>query len=112
MGDTHAIGMGYGTVYTRTKALEEKLEEAIDIEFLLEDEYPLLVDHGAGNAWHHSVTTMVFIKATTHHDYSFLIEANTINTGIPQEGIDQLRSFCNKFDIPFRPSWKIFSYIG
>lgn len=112
MGDTHALGMGYGVTYETTKSLEEKLEEAIDIEFLLEDEYPLLVDHGAGNAWHHSVTTMIFVKSTTHHDYGFLIETETLNSDVPAEGKAQLISFCKRFDIPFSPSWKIFSYIG
>lgn len=112
MGDTHAVGMGYGVVYENSTSLEEKLEEAIDIEFLLEDEYPMLVTHSSGNAWKNSSVQMIFIKSTTHYDYSFLIETEDLNTTIPETGLHQLRNFCLTFNLPFEPSWKIFSYLG
>lgn len=112
MGDTHATGIGYGIIFENNELLEEALEEAIDIEFLLADEYPLLVDHGAGNAWSGSTTQMILIDSTVYHDYSFLIEVDAISTDIPHTGLNQLKEFCDRFGFPFTPGWKIFSYLG
>lgn len=112
MGDTHSLGMGYGVTYVTSAALEEAIDEAIDIEFLLEDHHPLLSDHHSGDAWAGETVSMVLIKSTVHHDYSFLIETDHINTAVPEKEVEALVSFCDRYDIPFNPSWKIFSYVG
>lgn len=112
MGTTHITGMGYGVTYTTSAALEEAIDEAIDIEFLLEDHHPLLSEHHSGNAWSGETVSMILIKSTVHHDYSFFIETDNLNTVVLENELDALKSFCERFDIPFRPSWKIFSYMG
>lgn len=112
MGTTHSIGIGYGITYERRDELAEAIEEAIDIEFLLADEYPLLTDHHSGNAWSGNLTTFIMVDSTVSHDYSFLIEINDFNTSIDETGLNELKTFCERFSIPFKPSWKVFSYMG
>lgn len=112
MGTTHITGMGYGVIYETSAALEEAIDEAIDIEFLLEDHYPLLGDYHSGDAWSGETVKMLLIQSTVHHDYSFLIETENINTVVPEDELNALSSFCERFDLPFTPSWKIFSYMG
>lgn len=112
MGTTHVTGMGYGVIYKTSVALEEAIEESIDIEFFLEDHHPLLGDYHSGDAWSGETVSMLLIQSTVHHDYSFLVEADEITSSVPQDELDALKSFCERFDIPFKPSWKIFSYMG
>lgn len=112
MGTTHSTGMGYGITYENGGELAEAIEEAIDIEFLLADEYPLLTDHHAGNGWASSLTTFILIDSTVLHDYSFLIETHDFDASINDAGLNELKSFCDRFNLPFKPSWKIFSYMG
>lgn len=112
MGDTHITGMGFGIIYERTKELEQAIEKAIDIEFLLADEYPLLSDYHAGNAWSGSITSMILITSTVQHDYSFFIETDSLNTSPSEKDITELMAFCKRFSLDFKPSWKIFSYLG
>jgi hypothetical protein len=112
MGTTAVTRFGYGVQLTDGSA--RSMDEYDDIEFFLDDNYPLLEDGSSGNAWAGKMETWVFVKSTliTDYDYS-TIKLNPANFTVPEDGLAQLTAFMS--DTPLAvgaAQWVVLSSIG
>lgn len=112
MGDTTVIRFGYGVKLTEGSA--RSLDEYDDIEFFLDDNYPLLEDGSSGNAWSGKMETWVLIKSTVLTEYEYgTIKLNPSNFDVAEDGLAQLTEFMANTPLSVGAAqWVILSSIG
>jgi hypothetical protein len=112
MGQTTVIRFGYGVKLTEGSA--RSMDEYDDIEFFLDDNYPLLEDGSSGNAWGGKMETWVLVKSTLITEYEYgTIKLNPDNFTVPEDGLAQLTAFMT--DTPLAvgaAQWVILSSVG
>lgn len=112
MGQTTVIRFGYGVKLTDGSA--RSMDEYDDIEFFLDDNYPLLEDGSSGNAWGGEMETWVLVKSTVITEYEFgTIKLNPDDFTVPEDGLAQLTAFMT--DTPLAvgaAQWVILSSVG
>lgn len=113
MGATYTIGIGYGIEFDMYGKVTDRIGEETDLEFLLEDYYPLLA---AGTSGHYDgdMIYLVLVKSTHEEDFDFIIRKKKFakTKDIDPEALDQMKTFCKKYGAEYKPEWKIFSTAG
>lgn len=113
MGDTAVTRFGYGVKIADGSARDR--DKYDDLEFFLDENYPLLEDGSAGNAWGGKMETWVFVKSTvaTEYDYT-VIKLNLKNFTVPDEGMAEINRFIST-ETPLtvgEPQWVVLSSLG
>jgi len=112
MGETRILGIGYGMTFKMTGQLDEDADDAIDIEYLIEDNYSELKYESAGNGWKGDIEHMIHVNNMAVFDYHVpTIDVTELVSKEPSpEALKQLKEFCDKYGFEFKPGWKIFNY--
>ena len=112
MGQTAVTRFGYGVKLTDGSA--RSLDKYDDIEFFLDDNYPLLEDGSSGNSWGGEVETWVLVKSATVTEYGYgTIKLTPDNFTVPEDGLAQLTAFM--MDTPLAvgaAQWVVLSSLG
>lgn len=113
MGATYGIGVGYGIEFDMYGKVSDRIGEETDLEFLLEDYYPLLA-HDASGHYDGDMISLVLVKATHEEDFDFIIRKKKFEKvkDIDPAALAQMKEFCEKYGAKYKPEWKIFSTAG
>jgi hypothetical protein len=123
MGDLISLGYGYGYAMPETENKFKNMkklfsDDAFDIEFYLEDNYPLLELVSSGDHWKGAGPLLLKIKRSGMSAYGYALEK------IPdpalftptQDELNQLNDFYNMHHPAkgkvLEPGWFIYSSIG
>lgn len=112
MGDTAVTRFGYGVKIT--DGPNRDMDEYDDLEFFLDENYPLLEDGSAGNAWSGKMETWVFVKSTMATDYGYkVIKLNPASFSVPDRGLEEINRFINTTKLTVgEPQWVILTSLG
>lgn len=110
MGATYTIGVGYGIEFDMYGKVSDNIGEENDLEFLLEDHYPLLVHEMSGH-YDGDMISLVLVKSTHEEDFDFIIRKKKFDKvkDIDPVALEQMQAFCKKYGAKYKPEWKIFS---
>lgn len=110
MGATYTIGVGYGIEFDLYGKVPERIGEDNDLEFFVDDNYPLLAYEMSGH-YDGEMIALLLVKATSELDYEFIIRRKKFDKvkDIDPEALAQMKDFCEKYGAKYKPEWKIFS---
>lgn len=100
------LHVGYGVHAENTPALEKAIEEQIDLEFILDDHYPLLAMGTYGNSY--EVNALVLIKSSLIEADGYYLDLSGQSQSIRDDEMAELQRFCTEYDIECKPGWIAF----
>jgi hypothetical protein len=114
MGVTRSISISYGIPFKLKGKLADDADDAVDIEFLISDNYPGLEYDFAGGDYFGTAKHLVIIAGmgTTEYDKPLIKIAKYTKKKPSPEALGQLENFCLKYGLDFKPEWIVHSYSG
>lgn len=114
MGNTLSYGLVYGIPLEVKGQLAEDADEAIDIEFLIEDNYSLLQYDYAGYNHSNGGQSIVTIAGmgSTNYNEPMMDVGSLVKKAPSKEAMEQLEAFCSKYEIACTPSWYVHASYG
>lgn len=100
------LKIGYGITVEPTPALEKAIEEQIDLEFILDDHFPILSMDNYGNTY--EVKTLVLIKSSVAESDEYMLDLSATDRTITDEEAAELLKFCTQYDLNHNPQWMAF----
>lgn len=111
MGQTVVTRFGFGVKLTDGSA--RSMDEYDDIEFFLDENYPLLEDGSAGNGWSGDMETWVFVKSTAITEYDYKIIKVPDNLTVPEDGLGQLTALMSDTPLTVGAArWVVLTSVG
>lgn len=114
MGSTLTYGLVYGVPFEIKGKLADDAEEAIDIEFLISDNYSFLEYESAGYNKDGGVQSIAAIAGMglTHYSEPMMDIGKVVKKTPSSKAMDELNAFCSKYKIPCNPSWYVYATYG
>jgi hypothetical protein len=110
MGNTAVTRFGYGVKIA--DGPERSMDEYDDLEYFLYENYPLLEDGWAGNAWTGDTETWILVKSTVITEYDYKV-ISTKDLLVPHDGLAELNRFISETPLTVGDTqWAVLPYIG
>lgn len=100
------LSAGYGIHVAPTPALKKAIEEQIDLEFILDDNFPLLSLGIYGNS--HEVNELVLVKSSLIEPDNYFLDMENSKGTIQEDEMFELQRFCAEYHLEYSPRWLSF----
>lgn len=100
------LSSGYGIHVVPTVALNKAIEEQIDLEFILDDNFPLLSLGIYGNE--HQVNELVLVKSSVIETDNCILDTENSKRTIQDDEMFELQRFCAQYHLEYNPRWICF----